>query len=677
MRILLSWLREFVEIHESPRELAAALTMAGMAVDAVLDEGGDTVLEMDITSNRPDAMNHHGMAREIAALYRRPLKPLEIRVSEGEPQAAAKVAIEVQDPELCSRYSARVALGVEIRPSPDWMRKRLELCGIRSINNIADLTNYVLLELGHPTHAFDLDRLEGSKILVRRGKPGELLRTLDGVDRTLAAHHLVIADARRAIALAGIMGGLETEISDSTRNVLFESAWFQPFSIRKTARHFGMHTEASHRFERGADVGATVWAADRIAALLPRVSGGTVLAGCLDAHPGRGERSQILLRRAAIARQLGLEIPAEEVETILRALGFGVTAVASGWQLTPPSHRLDVEREIDSIEEVARIYGYEKFAPHLPQMGVPAEQAPFTAEEARVRETVRALGYDETISYAFVSAEEAAQFGSGPPVPLKNPLSELGAVMRNSAIPSMLRAVEWNLNRNEADLRLMEIGRVYERQDGSYREPAVLALAGSGLARPASLAEKAKPFDIYELKADVSEIVAGFDIQQLSFDDREVPAHYLAGGSARVLGDGELVAYFGQLDPERAAERKIRQPVFLAEIFLDALFAFGLRRPQHRPLPRVPAVHRDFSLFVPEGIQFSEIRAAVGQQEFLAGVEPVEVFRGDQVPPGCYSLLLRAVWQKGSENLTDEEVNRYAGEVVENLNKKLGIEQRA
>lgn len=676
MRILVSWLRDFVEIPESPGGLAEALTMAGMAVDAVTEEEGEAVLEMDITSNRPDAMNHFGVAREVSAIFRRPLQSPRIEVPEGDPPAESRASIEILDADLCPRYSARVALGVTVKPSPDWMRKRLELCGIRSINNIADLTNYVLLELGHPTHAFDLELLEGSKIVVRRAKAGEVLRTLDGIDRKLLDSHLVIADAHRPVALAGVMGGLETEISDSTANILIESAWFQPASIRRTARHFGMHTEASHRFERGADVEATVWAADRIATLLGDVSPGTVLRGILDAYPLRQERAALHLRRLSLARLLGVAGLEREVEPILASLGFETKAAEDGWDVKPPSYRLDVEREIDVIEEIARVYGYGRIPSRLPATSTPPSDAPFAKEQAQLSALARSLGYDETIGYAFISSGEAKRFGNWEPVRLKNPLTEHQDVMRNTAVPSMIRALEWNLNRNESSVRLVEAGRLYRRENGSYREPNVMTLGATGLARPETLEDPGKPFDFYEIKADVTALLMLFDIPNPVCEARETPPYYLAGHCARLVNDGKVLAYLGELDPRALREWKIRQPIFLAEIFLDPLAELSLRRLHYRPLPRVPGVHRDFSLLVPEGISFGDIRTAVGSQPGLVSLEPKEVFRGPQVPEGRYSLLLRAVWQKPEESLTDEEVNDYAREIVNGLSKKLGIEQR-
>ncbi len=665
MRILLSWLREFVEIPESPRRLADALTMAGLAVDAVAQEQGETVLELDVTPNRPDALSHLGVARDVGALFGLPVRRPQIRLAEDARPAHERASIEIADPDLCPRYTGRVAVGVTAGPAPDWMRRRLELCGIRSINNIADITNYVLLECGQPTHAFDLDTLRGPRIIARRARSGELLTTLDGVQRTLRPEQLVIADQDRAVALAGIMGGGETEITARTRNVLIESAFFEPASIRKTARQHGLHTEASHRFERGADIEAAPWANDRIACLLTELAGATVLRGRLDAYPSPQRRAAIPLRAAAVARHLGVEIPWDEVRRMLTSLDF----LVEDGQVIPPAGRLDVEREIDLIEEIARIWGYDRFPLRLPEWSGESRPAENAAKTARVRQTARALGYDEAITYAFLSPAEAGQFGSWPAVPVLNPLSEFQNVMRNSAAPGMLRAIEWNLNRGQSDVRLFEIGRLYQPGPQGHAEPPVLALAATGRAG-------GKQLDFYDLKADVGRLLALFDGGVIGLDPETEASYYHPGHSARARLGGQAVARFGRIHPDLAAERKFRQPVFLAEIWLDRLLPLPLREPHYRPLPRVPPVGRDFSLLMPDGVAFGQIVEAVGQREYLVRLEPVEIFRGDQAPPGKYSLLLRAVWQRDDASLTDEQVNQYALHLVETLRHRFGAEQR-
>ncbi len=676
MEILLSWLRDFVDIPEAPAETAEALTMAGLAVDAIREEDGEHVFELDVTANRPDALSHFGVAREISAIFDRPLRRPISEVSEIAEAAESRASVEILDPDLCARYSARVLLDVEIKPSPDWIRKRLELCGLRSINNIADLTNYVLLETGHPTHAFDLDLLDQSKIIVRRAVAGEELRTLDGLDRNLNDDRLVIADGSRAVALAGVMGGIETEISDSTRNVLLEAAWFEPGSIRRTSRRLGMHTEASHRFERGADVEATVWALDRIAHWVGQLSSGGVLEGVIDAYPKQFDPPSIELRAARISRVLGSDIPTADVERILAALGFAVEETDEGWGVQPPSFRLDVEREIDLIEEVARIHGYHHLPTTLPSSAATIQEPPQAAQELRTRSVLRSLGYDETVAYAFIGEEEAKQFGKGNTVAIRNPVSELWAVMRNTAVPTMIRALEWNLNRNEPDVKLMEIGRLYRSENGGFREPPTLVLGACGMARRPSLGDAGIEFDFYELKSDVERLLGDFQLGVTAFEAGGVPEYYQPGQSACIVADRKTVGYLGALDAKVTADRKIRRPVFIAEIALDRLWDAGLRERVFQPAARVPASYRDFSLIVPEGVSFSEVCAAIGRQEFLVRLEPIEIFRGRQVSEGFYSLLLRAVWQKGDENLTDEEVNQYAALVTGSLSKTLGIRQR-
>lgn len=677
MRALLSWIEDFIEITESPEKVAEDLTLAGLAVDGVETVDGETLFELDVTSNRPDALNHYGLAREIAALYRRPLKTPEIEFPEDARPASDFAAIEIQAPQLCPRYVGRVLLGVEIKPSPDWIRTRLELCGIRSINNIADLTNYVLLELGHPTHAFDLDTLNEKRIVVRPAAKGETMRTLDGVDRELDSDQLVIADAYRPVALAGVMGGLETEISDKTTNVLIEAAWFEPGPIRKTSRRYTMHTEASHRFERGADIEAAPWAADRIAGLLGKLSPGVVLSGRLDAYPRKLDRPAATLRRERLNRLLGIEVPDADVADILGRLGFEAAETDGGWRVEMPSHRLDVEREVDLIEEVARIYGVAKIPPTLGLIGRPPEKAEHQTEDAAARAAVRALGYDETIAYSFIAAKDAKRFGAFPAIELRNAFSENAAVMRTSTIPAMIAAAAHNLNRGETDVRLAEFGRLYKRGDeGGFEEPRILTLAGTGLSRAASLFEKGKPFDLYDLKSDVMTLLARFDLGPLTVDDLELPGYYAEGRAARVSNDQGVIAYLGEIDAGILAEHKIKQPLLTAEVFLGAVYPAGIKRPQHRELPKLAAVHRDFSLFVPEGIPFAAVRGAVGAKESLQAVEPREVFRGKPAPEGFYGLLLRATWQPESTSFTDDQINGYGAEIVADLEKKLGVRQR-
>jgi phenylalanyl-tRNA synthetase beta chain len=676
MLLLLSWLRDFVEIRESPRELAHALTMAGMAVDGIEDADGETLFEFDITSNRPDAMNHFGMAREVASIYRRPLRRPAVKVEESAIPASSRASVAIEDTGSCLRYVGRVFTDVRVQPSPEWLRRRLELCGVRAINNLADLTNYVLLEMGQPTHAFDLDTLAGRRIVVRRAIHGESLVTLDGECRDLTPDQLAICDARKPVALAGVMGGAATEITSETRNVLLEAAWFRPAMVRNASRRFKLFTEASHRFERGADWDGAVWAADRIASLLGETGQGTVTSGRIDCYPQPRSLPTVRLERDRISRLLGVTVDGAEVEAILTSLGFRPVANGTGWSVPAVSHRLDVEREIDLIEEIARIYGFENIPGTLPPVGIAPTEAKLVAEEARIRADVRGLGYDETIGFSFISSKEARRFGGAAGVKLRNPLSRLWDVMRNSAVPTMVRALEWNLKRNQPLVRLAEFGRTYEKSSGGYQEPRILTLGASGTERPLAWNDPARPFGFYDIKADVATLLRPFARDNLRFDGKSAPAHYRRGHASAVRVGGDILAHFGELDPRIARERKIRMPVFVAEIFLDPVYKLGLRQPGHSQLPKVPAVSRDFSLLVPEGVRFESVAKAVGPMEALKSLEPVEVFRGKNLPPGCYSLLLRASWQRLDKSLTDDEVNAFADTLRSALETEVGIKAR-
>ena len=360
MKASLSWLREFVDIPLDPKDAKQALTLLGLGVESVTQSDGDWVLDLEVTSNRPDCLSHYGVARELSTWYRKPLKRLEYTLKESRTRTASEVSIEIVDAELCPRYCGRVVHNVRVRPSPAWLVKRLEAVGLRPINNVADATNYVLMELGHPLHAFDFDQLRQRRIIVRRARPGEFLRTLDGVNRTLSSENLVIADAERPVGLAGVMGGQDTEISSHTRSVLLESAWFEPLSIRRTAKSLAMHTEASHRFERGADIEMAPLALDRTAGLIAQVAEGEILAGVVDVYPHPKPIRYLTLRRAEVSRVLGTEISWEDVERILRSLGFHPERRGTdGWRVNLPWSRLDVTRPVDLVEEVGRHYGYD------------------------------------------------------------------------------------------------------------------------------------------------------------------------------------------------------------------------------------------------------------------------------------------------------------------------------
>jgi len=674
VKIVPTWLREYVDYKVDTETLARDLTMAGIAVESVEKVVGETVFAMEITTNRPDAMNHYGVAREAAAIYDRPLKPIVAKLPKGAGKADFK--IEIHDKQGCARYTSRIIRGVKIGTSPKKVAERLQLNDARPINSAADATNYNLIEMGHPTHAFDLDTLEGGKIIVRRARAGEKLKTLDGVERTLTAEDLVIADAKKAVALAGVMGGFDTMITEKTRNVLIEAAWFEPAMVRAMARRHGMHTDASHRFERGADFGATSLAAARVAQFIIEGSGGTLEGGEIAAVARQVKRPALKLRPAEVKRHLGQEIAPARVAAILKRLGFAVSGKGP-WTVQVPTWRLDVEREIDLIEEIARIYGYNNFPNTLPGYSESVVELPTAEKEERVRRTLLALGYHEAMAYSFISHADAKAFSGAQAIELGNPLNEELSVMRTSLVPSMLEMLAHNLNRDAKDVRLFEAAHLYEAAGSGVHEFPALALGATGNAIAAGVHTAARPYSFFDLKGDLETLLEGFEHKALYFDAL-VSDYYHPGRAARAVMDGETVARFGQLDPAVAGRRKLKQEVFVAEVSLDRLYRRALREPRYRPLSRFPAVERDFSLLLPGEVSFDRIRqaiAALGIAE-LRRHEPVEIFRGGNVPAGFYSLLLRATFQSNDRTLRDDEVTGWSQQLVRAL-EALGASLRS
>ena len=667
MKISANWIRDFVSPTASDREVAEALTVSGIAIEGYFGEGADQTWEAEITTNRVDAMNHYGVAREVSAIYDLDLAPIAPRISES---GQANFPIVIEDAEGCARYTARVVRGVKIAPAPPKIAHRLELIDQRSISNVADASNYVLNEIGHPTHAFDRDKLEGRTIIVRRAREGESITTLDGVERKLLPEDLVIADAVKPVAIAGVMGGEATMITDATRNVLIESAWFDPASIRRTARRLGMHTDASHRYERGADCGITALACARVAELIVASAGGVVSTE-VDVVARSLAQPRIPLACSEVRRILGVEIPPAEIASILGRLGFKVDGVGPEITITVPTWRLDVEREIDLIEEVARIYSYLKIPSTLPSFSGGVVELPAARKQAALRGRLLALGYNESLSSTFIPQEDARAFAQAEPVRIANPLSDEASFMRTSLVPGLLSQIAYNLNRGNANVRLFEAGHVYAMLDEAVDEHNSLAFAATGAARDPGVHGKPEPLNFFHLKGDIEQLLAAFELDkdgEITFD-RTVPAWLHPGRAARVQLAGKTLAIFGQLHPEVAATRKLKQDVFLAEVFVEALYSLALRQPAYTPISKYPAVERDFSFVLPEGVEFASIRQQLSALHIaeLTTILPAETFRGGSLAAGTYSFLLRVRFQSAERTLRDDEVAAWSQQIVKSV----------
>jgi phenylalanyl-tRNA synthetase beta chain len=680
MKISPQWLRDFVDFKVDLRQLADDLTLAGIAVESISGEGENAVFEMDITTNRPDAMNHYGVARECSAIYDLPLKPIAPKLPVASEAKTVPFPIEIAEAELCPRFTARVLRDVAIKPSPAKVAQRLALLDQRPISNAVDATNYVLWEMGKPTHVFDLDLLEGGKIIVRRAKNGETLKTLDGVDRKLTSEDLVVADARKPVGLAGVMGGFDTMITDKTRNILIESAWWDPVTIRKASRRHGLHTDASHRFERGADFESTILSCDRVAELILQSGGGELIGGAVDVIARRLDQAPVALHLSEVHRIFGEKLDAREIFRVLNRLGFDVLPERGGesdFTVRIPSWRLDVEREIDVIEEIARLHGYDKFANSLPAYAGSVVELPDAEKDGKLRSTLLALGYDEAISLTFISHQDAERFSEVPAIELANPLSEEASVMRTSMVPGMLGMLAYNLNRGGDNVRLFEAGNVFEASGATANQLKRICLGATGSAVTPSVHQPARQFSFFDLKGDVETVLDAFQHTRLAYD-AQTPKYYHPGRSARAVMDGAVVAQFGQIHSDVVAARKLRRDVFVAELYLDRLYQHGLREVRYEALPRYPAVERDFSFVFADAVEFETIHQAVTALRLgeLRSFAPVEIFRGGAIPAGKYSILLRANFQSHERTLREDEVAQWSAQIIEAL-KALGGTQRA
>ena len=719
MKIVYNWLKDFVDVTAAPEELASRLALSGTNIGGIENGPYGAVIDAEVSSNRPDCLSHYGIAREVGAVYKLPLKPISPKPQESPAAKVSNAArVEIQSPELCGRFTARVIRGAKIQPSPQWLKDRLDASGIASINNVVDVSNYVMLELGHALHAFDYDKVRDHRIVVRLAKPSEKIRTLDGIERVLSPGICMICDGdgSRAVGIGGIMGGAETEISFSTKNVLIECAWFDPIAIRRAARLLKLHTEASTRFGRGADPEMAELASRRCAELILQLAGGELLAGVVDVYPGKRAPRKILLTRAELLRVMGADVPDKQIESSLSALGFAPVRVdqnrgaegslLAAWECTQPSWRAEVEREIDLIEEVARIYGLDKFPPRLPAARQGAARLPHYEAEVRLRERLIGLGYREILTIPHVAEERDALFRpqDAQPARLANPLSEEAGVLKSTGIVTMTAALEWNLNRGQRNVRLFEIGRHYRLDGAESVETPILTIGATGEAREKGLYDTPRDYSFADLKGDLDALGAlagGFKWNEggpawlhparrgnisLSVipNPRSGVRDLLSAASPVPIASAgsEAIGQAGELTRRVAEQLKLRQEIFLAELQLPPLYAAiraAKESRKYEPVPRFPAVERDFSLLLAEGTHFSNVVAAIralGIRE-VAGIEAVDLFRGKNVPAGQYSLLIRVTFQSRESTLTEAQLTDFSARIVATLEKQLSARLRA
>jgi phenylalanyl-tRNA synthetase beta chain len=695
-----NWLRELTGTTKTPLELRECLTMVGLAIDSVEQKEGDAVLDVEVPSNRPDCLSHIGIAREVAVIEKSQFQSpkSDIETTSGDTKDFATV--EIRDPQLCPRYAAWVVRGVTIAPSPAWLVERLEAIGQRPINNVADITNLVLHERGQPLHAFDLAKLTEQRVVVRRAAAGETIKTLDGVSRELDGEMLVIADTTRPVAIAGVMGGEESEISYATRDVLIESAYFNPGSVRRTAQKLGLHTEASHRFERGCDPEGVLQAQKRCVALICEIAGGTATADSLDVYPTAQPVRTVDFRPSRVLDLTGLSVGLDEMRRILNMLGFSITAdeveAGGGIVFSVPSWRVDVEREEDLVEEIARHSGYDKIATALPAANTAGEYFPGETKKRAVRRTLADNGFDEAISFSFIDtahddqielipaltdgAPAAESETEGRFVTLQNPILEDWTRMRPTLLPGLFAAVRHNLNHGMRDICLFEIGRVFAANQVPGEMPherEALALVATGSKRQSDCATTSE-FDFFDLKGALEAAVEAMNLPSLEFTAGKV-RHLRNGQAAGIaIRGGKKVGSIGMLAESIAAHYKFRQSILVAELDLSALLELADEPVFYSPLPRFPSVVRDVSLLLDRKITVSSLLQAVAAEDVAEcqSTQLVGVFEGKAIPAGKRSVTLRLEYRAADRTLRDAEVDEMHWRIVRALEEKFGAEVR-
>jgi len=689
MKISYQWLQEFVDIRSLDVEvqgLAEALTRMGLAVEEVIELKDDSVLDLEVTTNRPDCLNHLGVAREISAQFRIPFGLPDFASPEQVKESAGlSIQVEIEDENLCPRYAAGILSGIKVAESPDWLKKRLEALGQRPVNNIVDATNYVLLEIGHPLHAFDYEKLQEHRIVVRPAKSGEGLTTLDGINRQLDPSMLVICDARKPVALAGIMGGEESEISEGTHTILLESAYFHPASVRKTAKTLGIRSEAAFRFERGADPEIPVKALNRTCRLIQEIAGGVLEGPVVDEFSKPQSKEPVPLRQERIEALIGVSIDAEFITQTLSYLEFEVSESGKKrWQVQVPSFRVDVQMEEDLVEEVARHYGYDQIESTYPEATGAGSFHPSQEHEQILLGTLEGLGFMEAFNYVFTNLSREQRFwGETPPMAaISNPLTDQDTHLRTSLVPGLIEALRHNLNHGNKNVRLFEFGKVFIPGESGDREDLEeiprLGLVASGAFYQPFWNTSQDAFHFHHLKGLVESLVSRVGLKARFEVTSDVPFLH-PGVSSRVAVDKRELGILGQFHPQLQEDYKFVDPVLIAELSLEPLYQSPLVEPRYESLGKFPSVERDLSFVVDKEVEYSRMVSVVGELEIpdLHGVQLLDLYQGPKLPMGKVSLAMRLTFANPEKTLKQEEVNRFTEDIFSVLKKTFSAQARS
>ncbi len=681
MKVPISWLREYLDFSCPLQELADGLTMAGLEVEEIAKIDDDTVFDVKVTPNRGDWLSMIGVAREAAPLVGTRMRLPEARVGGDGPATCESVKISIEDPDLCGRYVGIVVRGVEIKDSPEWMQQRLLKAGMRPINNIVDITNYVMLELGQPLHAFDLNLLRGSQIVVRTARAGEKIVSIDNTERILDSDMLVIADSDRPVAIAGVMGGIDSEIGERTKDILLESANFASTSIRRTSKRLGMVTESSYRFERGVDPSITALAARRAAQLIAELAGGKVASAEIDARPRPVEPWMIKARPERVNGVLGTSVDAQTMVDCLNGLEI-VTSIQDGTLVcTIPTFRQDVRREIDVVEEVGRAVGYQNLPMTLPGTVQQGKDSPEGLFRDRIRRILMSCGSQEVLTHSLVDSKLSDMTGrSGQCVKLRNVLTEDLDAMRTLIIPNLLGVIQRNQAYGTKDVSIFEIGKVYlKTPNGDLEEKLAIAGSVSGNMWRSSwgLPASALDVDFYTCKGVVESLLDGLGVGAAEYVAVEDPVLHPTR-AAKVIVSGREIGILGEVSPKLREAFDLKERPCVYELDFGALMEVVPGVLRYQQLPRYPALHRHIAVVVPDETKYEQLAGIVGEsgKGFIEDINLLDVYKGEQIGLGRRSLTMSIVFRSREKTLTDEEVNAVLDEVKEALSQKLGASFR-
>lgn len=681
MRVPLEWLKEFVDVKTSPEKLAEVLTMGGLEVEAVESQGGSTIFELGVTPNRADCLSIIGVAREVAALTKKRVRPQKKKIVKGKGRMADYIHVTVKSPKGCRRYSARVIDGVRVGPSPAWMVKRLAAGGVRSINNVVDATNYVMFETGQPLHAFDHRFLRGRKIIVSNSKEPFEFITLDGESQKILPADLLICDGEGAVALAGVMGGKNSEVSAATTTVVLESAYFEPRGVRRTSKRLGLMSESSRRFERGVDPAGTVDALNRVTGIICEISGGTPTTDWIDVKPQRISSCKVRVDASEIKRILGTDIKLSEVKLICSRLGMTTQAQSKG-QITfnIPTYRPDITRPIDVVEEIARLYGYHRIGETLPTIKVaPIVKPRFILKECLARDALIGRGFTEAVTMSFACTNDHEPFsGVAPqPVEITNPLSQDESVLRTLLLPGLLKAAALNESRQRYDIRFFAMARVFHKpQGGNIEEPLHLAGVMTGKRHLGNWDGVKDTVDFYDAKGAVETVLKSLAIAKFAVWQRGDTYGFLhPGRSAIILVGNRRVGFLGQLHPQVAKRWDFACDCHVFELDFDTLANLSLaERPRFSELSKFPFAERDLAILLDEKIPSVEILKVIQNSgvSLVAEVRIFDVYRGKGIPDGKKSMAYTIRYASPERTLTDEEVTGAHANIIGSLEEKLG-----